>query len=720
MRRLYENNGYAGKIDNLLTPPTNLAPLVLDLFAGCGGLALGFEAQGFETTGFEMDEDYCATYRRNLKGLCIQSVLTPATDYPQAKVIIGGPPCQPFSVIGKQKGLIDARDGFPAFLSAINKIKPDIWLFENVRGLYYRNKWYLNSIVQKLRSTGYLVEVKLLNASNFGVPQNRERVIVVGHRGKFAFPPISQGKITSGQALGEMAAQIPDDAKFLTPEMDAYIAKYEKASYCIVPRDLHLDRPARTLTCRNLAAPTGDMMRVRLPDGRRRRLTVREAARLQSFPDWFVFEGNEESQFYQIGNAVPPLMAYALASSIREYLNSEFRFSQAQIEEYNQNIPAATQPAEQLELFHLEKESKSSRAYKRVAYTKPSLRDNPMSDMQFITPDKAPKSFKNKPAELQLLINQALYILYKFGIPFTGLTPRRLERMALAFLAVTHVTNPNDWKNAKDLNDGASMTTREIISHINKHYGEKISQGSYDDIRRQDLVLCVLANVIVPTKPESKTNSPTRGYALNPDYGSLVRTFGTDSWIQDTSNISMVRDKLAEKFAAKRHIKTTPVTLPSGRTLTFGPGEHNELQKAVIEKFLPRYGYGSDVLYVGDTADKLAFYEEEYLSNLNFPKLDHKELPDIIAYSKQKNWLYLIEAVHSSGAIDNVRLAKLRKLGTECTCGIIFITAFLNRKTFRQWVEKIAWETEVWIAETPDHIIHFDGEKFLGPYTQLG
>lgn len=720
MTGAYRNNGYVEKINGLLVPASCLEPLVLDLFAGCGGLALGFEAQGFETIGFEMEEDYCATYGNNLKGVCVQAVLTPGTDYPYAQVIMGGPPCQPFSVIGKQKGLIDSRDGFPAFLAAIKKIQPDIWLFENVRGLYYRNKWYLDAMLQQLRSAGYIVEIKLLNASNFGVPQNRERVIVVGHRGKFTFPPTVIEKVTVGEALGEMVVQIPEGAKFLTPEMDIYIAKYEKASYCIVPRDLHLDRPARTLTCRNLAAPTGDMMRIRLPDGRRRRLTIREAARLQSFPDWFVFEGDEGSQFYQIGNAVPPLMAYYLASSVREYLNSEFRLSQTEIEAYNEAFAPLTQPVEQLELFCLEKESKTSRAYKHIVYPEPLREEHSMSEskVEFIDLDKAPASFKNKSPELQQLINQALYMLYKFGIPFADLTPRRLERIALAFLAVTHVTDREGWKDAKDLNDGISMTTRDIIAYINEHYGENISPGSYDDIRRKDLVLCVLANIIVPTQPVSKTNSPTRGYALNPDYRALVRTFGADSWSQTVAGQSIVRETLAEKLAGKRHIKTTPVTLPSGRVLEFGPGEHNALQKAIIEEFLPRYGYGSVVLYVGDTADKLAFYEEERLSSLNFPRLEHKELPDIIAYSEQKNWLYLIEAVHSFGAIDNIRLTKLRSLITECACGVIFVTAFLTRKVFRQWVEKIAWETEVWIAETPDHIVHFDGEKFLGPYTQ--
>ena len=95
---------YVDKINAVLQPSKSRSPLVLDLFAGCGGLSLGFEAQGFETLGFEMDADSCATYRRNLKGDCTQIVLTTDTKLPAAPVVIGGPPCQPFSVGGKQQG----------------------------------------------------------------------------------------------------------------------------------------------------------------------------------------------------------------------------------------------------------------------------------------------------------------------------------------------------------------------------------------------------------------------------------------------------------------------------------------------------------------------------------------------------------------------------------------------------------------------------------------
>ena len=141
--------------------------MVLNLFAGCGGLALGFEAQGFETKGFEQDKDACETYRRNLKGTCEQTILTIDSAYPPAKVVIGGPPCQPFSVGGKQMGLKDSRDGFPIYISAIKRLNPEIWLFENVRGILYQNKEYFDEILNTLRSFNYVVEMRVLNAINF-------------------------------------------------------------------------------------------------------------------------------------------------------------------------------------------------------------------------------------------------------------------------------------------------------------------------------------------------------------------------------------------------------------------------------------------------------------------------------------------------------------------------------------------------------------------------
>jgi DNA (cytosine-5)-methyltransferase 1 len=187
--------------------------------------------------------------------------------------------------------------------------------------MLYRGKPYLDEIIGVLEGLGYLVEVELLKAVHFGVPQNRERLFVIAHKGVWRCPiPIQSKPFTAGDAVGDLQKELPPDPKFLTPSMDAYVEKYEKASYCVRPRDLHMDRPSRTVTCRNLNGATGDMMRVRLEDGRRRRLTVRESARLQSFPDWFEFVGAEGSQFNQIGNAVPPLLAKAVATAVFDCL----------------------------------------------------------------------------------------------------------------------------------------------------------------------------------------------------------------------------------------------------------------------------------------------------------------------------------------------------------------------------------------------------------------
>lgn len=306
---------------------------MLDLFAGCGGLSLGFEAAGYNTIGYEMDKAATETYKRNLKGKCQALKLDLGFDYPEAQIIIGGPPCQPFSVGGNQKGIEDARDGFPIFIDAVKKLKPKIFMFENVRGLLYANRWYFELVVKELRRLGYFINYKLLNAVNFGVPQNRERLFVVGHKSRFNFPKPEQSKVTVGEAIGDYMYTVPPESKFLNESMDRYVANYEKASACVNPRDLYPDRPARTLTCRNLAGATGDMQRVKLKDGRRRRLIHREAARLQSFPDWFEFEGNETQRYNQIGNAVPPLLAYKLALSLKECYNRDQQYSSEEIVE---------------------------------------------------------------------------------------------------------------------------------------------------------------------------------------------------------------------------------------------------------------------------------------------------------------------------------------------------------------------------------------------------
>ncbi|NQT63076.1 MAG: restriction endonuclease [Candidatus Marinimicrobia bacterium] len=331
-------------------------------------------------------------------------------------------------------------------------------------------------------------------------------------------------------------------------------------------------------------------------------------------------------------------------------------------------------------------------------------------------PDFLGKSKKSRP--VKKVINEALHILNSLGVPLEGLTNRRLERMGIAFLAVVDVKRSKDWSLAKQSGEDWAPQTRQIIEFVNKHFSESISMGSYDDIRRKDLKLATVAGIIERSanNPDAATNNPTRGYALNPLFINVVRGYGAAGWDDDIDELLAETTTLRKRLSEKRDLKIVPVTLPNGKKLKFSLGEHNDLQKAIIEEFLPRYGFGSEVLYVGDTSKKFLVLAEEKLSDLSFFELSHDELPDVLAYSADKNWLYLIEAVHSSGPISPIRLEELKSLSANCSAEIVYVTAFLDRVTFRKFAPEIAWETEVWIADSPDHLIHFNGDKFLGPY----
>lgn len=333
---------------------------------------------------------------------------------------------------------------------------------------------------------------------------------------------------------------------------------------------------------------------------------------------------------------------------------------------------------------------------------------------QYINPDKS-KTYRQKAAPVKKLINETLYILENFGIPING-TSRRIERMAIAFLACGDIKSIDDFKRCKDLDIGYSLKTRDIIKYVNLNFSEEISSGSYDDIRRKDLKLLTVAGIVLPSNPELATNDSTRGYTVNPIYADLVRRYGNPNWTE----LVIVKLKgvvpLDKKLRRERDLNMVSVDLPKGVNLSLSLGKHNNLQKAIVEEFLPRYGYGARVLYIGDTSAKYLYIKKEKLKELRFFELSHEELPDIIAYSEEKNWLYLIEAVHSSNPISEIRLIELQRLTENCIAEIVFVTTFLDRKTFRKFTADIAWETEVWIADNPDHLIHFNGDKFLGPY----
>jgi BsuBI/PstI restriction endonuclease domain/BsuBI/PstI restriction endonuclease HTH domain len=319
--------------------------------------------------------------------------------------------------------------------------------------------------------------------------------------------------------------------------------------------------------------------------------------------------------------------------------------------------------------------------------------------------------------QIRRLVSEALKILGGFGVPMDNLTLRKKERMAKAFLAVSGLGPTVEWSSVRSHDDGHRLLSRQVLRTMNQYFGENIADSSYDDIRRKDLLLPVEAGVVLRSagKARASTNDGTRAYALDPLYAAQIKHFGTPEWNTSLATFMGTQSTLADSLKRTRDLTRIPILIGDSQ-INFSPGEHNQLQKMIIEDFLPRFGHRAEVLYIGDTADKYLYLKVDRLRELGFFEIAHDKLPDVLAYSEREHWLYLVEAVHASNPITELRRRVLEQLTAESKLEIIYVTAFLTRKSFAKFAKDIAWETEVWIAESPDHLIHFNGDKFLGPH----
>lgn len=319
----------------------------------------------------------------------------------------------------------------------------------------------------------------------------------------------------------------------------------------------------------------------------------------------------------------------------------------------------------------------------------------------------------SKLSSIEVRLEEARAALLAMGLP--ELTKRGETTRALAVLSCCGLKPEMPWKSAQDVRVH-SLTTRQIISFVNQYYGENIAAGSYDDVRRSWLKDPRNGNIVVINKPDSSQNDPTRAWGLSPIAADVLRHVGTSKWESALNNWFQNSGHLAAQMQQIRDLNRTEVSLPGGKIIQMGPGPHNELIKAIIEEFLPRYGYTPGVLYVGDAETRTIIKDDGTLKEIGFFELNDGELPDVVAYSPSKNWLYLIEAVTSSGPISYSRREKFKLLLKDCKAELIFVTSFPDRQTMRRHLDDLAWETEVWLSSDPDHLVHLNGDKFLGPY----
>ncbi|NOU46999.1 MAG: restriction endonuclease [Bacteroidales bacterium] len=315
-------------------------------------------------------------------------------------------------------------------------------------------------------------------------------------------------------------------------------------------------------------------------------------------------------------------------------------------------------------------------------------------------------------------LTEAQQILEAIGLP----KRQQNERSALTLLALCNLKENDSWKDAQRTSMSV-VGNREnakyagVLRFIAEHYNKQYAENSRETIRRQTLHQFVQAGIVEhnPENPQLPTNSKDNHYRLTGAALQVVRAYGTKKWKPELDLFSQNIGSLQEKYHKKRNLQLIPVKLSNGKVLKFSPGKHNLVQVAIIKEFASRFATDSELLYVGDTANKYLYIDEISLNTIGIPLNEHGKLPDVILFDKKNNWLFMIEAVTSHGPVSPKRLIELEEMLKACKLGKVYVSAFPDFREFKKHTAEIAWETEVWIMDFPEHMIHFNGDRFMGP-----
>ncbi len=301
-------------------------------------------------------------------------------------------------------------------------------------------------------------------------------------------------------------------------------------------------------------------------------------------------------------------------------------------------------------------------------------------------------------------LEEARQILTALQVP----TKQQNNMCCYVLLAMANIVENTPWNQATN----NWIRIHDVIAFTDNNYGVSYAENSRETIRKQ--AMHHFRNAAFIEDNGKATNSPNYRYRLTGEMLRLIQSFDTVNWTRNLTLFQDTHSSLIELYSTKRTLQKVPVLI-NGKNFSFSPGKHNALQKAIIEEFAPRFAPNSECLYVGDTIEKDLFKNIDKLQSLGLEFNLHDKLPDIILYSESNNWLYFVESVTSVGPMDPKRIRDIEEMTVDATAGKIYVTAFLDFKTFKKFSDTLAWDTEVWIAEMPDHMIHFNGDKFLGP-----
>ncbi len=307
-------------------------------------------------------------------------------------------------------------------------------------------------------------------------------------------------------------------------------------------------------------------------------------------------------------------------------------------------------------------------------------------------------------------IQEAQAILKELGLP----DAQQNEISGYTLLALCNIKKKDKWSKAFKQSHGV---TKGIMTFISENYEKEYAPNTRETFRRQVLHQFVQAGIADynPDIPDLPVNSPRAHYAVSEIALKTIKAYRTESWKKAVANFKSQIGELKEKYSKEREMSRVPLKLANGKVLMLSPGKHNEVQAAIVEEFASRFAQGSILLYVGDTENKDLHVEKEKLESIGIPITEHSKLPDVVIYDEKKDWLYLIEAVTSHGQMSPKRIVELEDFLKDCKAGKIYVSAFPDFSEFKKHTNDIAWDTEVWIMEFPEHMIHFNGDRFLGP-----
>ena len=309
-------------------------------------------------------------------------------------------------------------------------------------------------------------------------------------------------------------------------------------------------------------------------------------------------------------------------------------------------------------------------------------------------------------------IDDARDILEQLGLP----PAQRNDIACLTLLALAGLSEGDPWRRASK----PSLTIHQILGFMRDTYGREYAENTREVVRRQVIHQFEQARLVDrnPDAPDLPTNSPRTHYGLTDEALGVIRQYGGRDWQSQLLSFRSMHGALLEIYQRRRQMREIPIRTSTGEEIRLSPGRHNRLQAQVVTDFGPKFAPGATLLYLGDAADKLLHLDREKLEQLGIPVNEHDKLPDVLLYDEERNWLFLVEAVTSHGPVSPKRVEELEDSLKNCTATRIYVSAFPDFRQFRRHLDNIAWETEVWVAEIPDHLIHFNGDKFLGPREQ--